>query len=508
MGGRRLLLPTALAALAAGTSGCEDCGPWDGLEVTDPDGVASEDAFEAVESGIDRFADWTGRTETCVEEVRLVEEVGFWGRSWSGRYNGVLHRILLDADRVGTLASTTVHEFCHALDHEEGWPSEDGADLLAPYAERVDEDLYPSETARTHEAFANLCEAGPALPALWRQLERACGVDLADDAVEYVHGIAFQASDLDLGVGTFGAASKWASVEGTERSGMLVTYTAVAGRGGIYVLAVVVPDDGTAVARPEVLRVDPGSLRVEETLALEPYDVPLTDVNGNPSYSMYSLLGSSGDPILYRYRSDEAWRVRTDPLRLEPMDFPRLPDGWIGGFEHEGVVLAHASNAKEEAVLRIDLATGTWRHVAEGETERFRADMPVSLFADERGGVALFEGSGLSVAGIGWDGEVEWLHVLPGAYGLGQPVVRHVDGTVLFFAYVYGGEEGGVVVRHLLPVRLDPATGAWSAPEGDCEDIPIGLPALTADGATVQVSWRGLDADTGCMWLGRLEVTD
>lgn len=425
--------------------GCGDCGPWDELPVEDPDGLATIEQLAAVEAAIDTFAGWTDRAETCVTEVRFVEDV----EDAAGQYRDRHHRVELEPGA----AKVTLHELCHAVDHEEGWISLENADVFTPYADMVDATRYPTADSRLLEAFAEICEDGPQVSALARALDAACGPDIVSPAFLLVDDVVFARGEA-LTFGTFTADATWTAVVGTERTGQPLGATLVAGAAGTFALdlaALPSDDGGPDHVEPELLRLEGAA--VAERLALQPYS-PAWDRN-------HALLGSSGDPLLVSLVDGAAWRVRSGPLALEPTTFPSFdPATSLSGFEHQGRAFVLGTRDGVVVIALADLGSGAVKPIGEGE--------PLRLHADADGAVAMFWSRGEAVlVGVDWGGVVRWRHALPGSDYLPRFLTRAADGGVLLVHRVRVPVDDGLD-SNLLPMRLDPATGEWRVPEGGC----------------------------------------
>lgn len=508
----RARLPPVLALLAVvPAAGCrEECGEWADVPVEDPDGLATPEEVDAVRAAIDLFAVWTGRDETCVEEVRFVDALEQNGVPLAGVYASPSRRIRVVADlSQGALATVMAHEFCHALDHEEGWVSLENAEILAPHTEGLDPVVYDTEDARTRDAFARICQEGPALPALYAALSEACGVEAEDAAVAFVDEVAFAPREGAGDLGTFSAEATWTALEETGRVATPLGAWVAPGAAGLFALdhSYTEEGDGTVTIAPELLRVDPATRTVVERLALDPH-APARDANNNPVYSRHRLLGSGGDPILVSLEDGAAWRVRSEPLALEAIAFPAF-DPWteLTGFEHDGRALVMGTRDGVDLVALVDLDAGTVATVAEGEADLFDATRPVALYADAEGGLAVFAGGGGPVlVGLDGEGEVAWLQALPGGDDRVKGLTRLADGSVLVAPTVYvpeGDHASGVP----LPMRLDPASRAWSVPAGDCGGIWTSGGWVLAEGVPATVSTETLDTGGYRLTWGELTVT-
>jgi len=181
-------------------------------------------ALASYNTGQGRFASWTGRDRTRVRTVTFVDEI--CGGRCGGRYNSVSHGIRLLPTVPPNYA---MHELCHSLDDEEGRPSEDAADMLAPYGDGLPGDLYPTRTARVHEVFAELCEQGPQTLGMVLELHPACGTEGPVDAARFVGETAFPGfHEVDLPARSVSLRTLSRALAGTTVSALWANVQAVA----------------------------------------------------------------------------------------------------------------------------------------------------------------------------------------------------------------------------------------------------------------------------------------
>jgi len=457
-----------LLALATLASACNPCHSWDEVELSDPDGLDDGETPTTIQAGIDTFVAWTARDETCVDQVRLEEEMESHGEPISGQYNGVTHNIAIEADHSErSTLDTTIHEFCHALDHEEGWPSLDHADVLEPYTEGLNEILYDTPDKRTRDAFARICAVGPVLHPLWQQLEEGCGVELGDDAIRFVHDLAFAGWDSSAQLGQFTTATEtWELTIDDGLEGERLVSPPVAGAQGLFHLDHVQIDEQVI---PVIQRIDPSTATIVESLILDAHG-PVTDWNGNPYYEAHDLIGSSTDPILWeREAPGTAWRILSGPLRLEPVTLPDMPGTtWLSGFEQDGTLLATV-HTEDDGYLAIGVIEWpNWSRV-ELEDEELEELELRKVSIDEDGAVVLFEGSGgIELAAVSRLGEIEWTQALPCESCRGHGLWRNPDNNVIVRQYVPDMEGGA---SEPFPLLLDPTTGDYATPEGTCDNF-------------------------------------
>jgi hypothetical protein len=479
----------AFGVAAAWLPGCGECQPWDEMRV-DASGLADPDpALAQFQDGLDQFIAWTGRDTTCVERVELVPElVGVV----AGQYDSVARRIELEDVPAPV---TTVHEFCHALDHEEAsegkWASEYGAELLQPYTVGLDEELYPGEVDRTHEAFARFCAQGPALTALLEELNRACGIEGPLEASRFVRDIAFPDTDVSVEWSELDASfafdTSTIAVPDSRREADSAYTSAVAGAAGIFVLEHLITEDvvvSEAIA-PQLLLLNPDSFAILDTLALAPHGPVL--IGGNPAVSAHALVGSTTAPILYQRAGDDpglAWRVETSPLRLEPVSWPTMEEGFSPvGFEKGGVALVRSGGA----VLRVDLTAGTVQQAGGDDASAFDPSRAEAFSADATGAVGAYATpTGLALVQLDWSGEGALVADLPVPTTHVRSLFRLSDGTIVVTATVEGtaAVTGGASLA--ISLRYDPVAGTWASAEGDCDGL-AGEGWVTGHGAPLRV---------------------
>ncbi len=418
---------------------------------------------------------------------------------------------------------TTVHEFCHALDHEEGWISESGAEVLESYAQALEGDpLYPSESDRTREAFARFCDDGPQALALVEELDAQCGLDTPDSlaALRFVQEAAFpDSADGDSLEGLdsafdFEIESSWLS--GTEAEASYRGAYTVRGEAGLFVYdapwAADIQEGDEDYIEPSILLMDEESGEVLDQLALEPHG-QYEAVDNNPAFRSHLLFGSSADPLLVGLQEEydgRAWRVRADPLRLEEIDWTDQGEtDSVRGFEHEGALMLF--DVLTEPLRLVDLQTGTAVIVAEGEESEFNAEQAEAMYADETGIIAVYYApTGLALVDLTWAGERGWIRDIPIAATHVLSLLRLADGSVIVTPSVYTGlEEDGFMYTPDVTMRYRPSTDSWSVPEGTC--LAIGHETWLASGngaVRIGADQVGEEPETWELTLMRLTVSE
>lgn len=168
----RRLLPLALGALLLGPA-CRPCGAFDGIAVEGTD----DDAVRAtVRAAVDAVDAWRGGGTVCVDRVVVTDALSSGGHDALGGYRSARREVLVDGTQPD-LATTVVHEFCHALDWQDR-VSQEAADLFPYDPERPDHDRR-SPASRARESLALACEHGPTSLSLTAALARGCAIDEA-----------------------------------------------------------------------------------------------------------------------------------------------------------------------------------------------------------------------------------------------------------------------------------------------------------------------------------------
>jgi hypothetical protein len=488
----RTLLTTTLLATA-----CNPCHDWEAVKIVDGTGLDDGEGVAAIREAIDVFASWTGREETCVGKVRVVEDPTMRGEKIGGQYRTPTHNILVRHRQAeGVMGDTTVHEFCHALDHEEGWPSKGWAEELEPHTEGLNEVLYATDEERTVEAFARICQAGPRLHPMWEQIEEVCGIELYDEGIELVYELAFASSggQSDAKLGTFSASKeRWELTTEDGLDGERWGNQFVTGAEGLFHLELdgTWLDEETYEVVPIIQHIDPVSATVLDWLALEPHGAHW-DEHDNPVYTWHDLLGSSSDPLLYDQTAPGgAWRVRVDPLRLEAIDFPTLPEHTqLRGAEHDSALLL-LLGGDDLALASLETGEVLPIHL---DDETLTDPEPKAIAVTEDGAAALFDGaSSLQLVGLDWQGEATWRETVPCTGCTAHELWLQPDGAVLIRPSMHTMSGNGT---QPFPLLYDPATEIFRTPDGACSD---GIYWLQG------VPWQGEQWATQRGWFGDAE---
>ncbi len=176
---------------------CAPCTPFSEMTLDEP---------EALAPIVADFAAWTGRDGVCVPAVEVAAAVDGHA-DLAGVYAAPGEPIVLEAAADYRLA--LVHELCHALDAAEGI-SDDHADP----GDAIDPVAYPTPELRRKEAFAQVCEHGPAAVSFEAALAARCDLAL-DSALAEVRAVAYPAAPPDPEV-TVGPDPVGASLEGLD----------------------------------------------------------------------------------------------------------------------------------------------------------------------------------------------------------------------------------------------------------------------------------------------------
>ena len=413
-----------------------------------------QERFDAVWAGIDAMAEWTGREEVCIDEIELVEELTdtetellINGRSG---YKGIELRAEIDAS---AMERVTRHELCHTLDRELGWPSREADGALDAFASTIGDIFYPEQNDKLGEAFAEICQEGPAIAAVHAAVSAGCEDGWLTDGASFVHNQLFAqplASPTDSFTLQF-TQDELGLSEPTWRTPM-----------GEDFLFVTSPYD---------------SERERMTLELALYDVQLgrvTDTLSTPSFSLlepfeYELWSAPFTPlqtdngVLLLARDQRvSWRVSAvdGELALQEERWPDL--GRVDdGSERDGQLLYSSFNSEHHAWIHADGVTRALRFTspsgAPGRLEGFRVS---------KGGALLtwYTEEGDYIEEVDQGGERLWAHAVPFAETEASYAQEGLHGEVLvtLFARLYREWMG-------VTLSLDPETGRWRLPVGaDC----------------------------------------
>ncbi|MES2643652.1 MAG: hypothetical protein V4850_29470 [Myxococcota bacterium] len=296
--------------------------------------------------------------------------------------------------------------------------------------------------------------------------------------------VSLEWSELDA---SFAFANSTTAVPDSQREADARYASAVAGAAGIFVLEHLVTEDAVATEAiaPHLLLLDPDTFVIVDTLALAPHG-PVR-IGGNPSLSAHGLVGSTTAPILYQVAGDDpglAWRVETNPLRLEPLSWPTMEEGFSPvGFEKDGVALVRSGGA----ALRIDLAAGTVQQAGNDALTPFDPTRTEAFSADATGAVAAYGSpAGLSLVQLDWSGEGVLIADLPVPTAYVDSLFRLSDGTIVITAAVAGTSQVNGGESLAISLRYDPVVGTWASPEGDCDGL-AGEGWVTGHGAPLRV---------------------
>lgn len=422
------------------------CPTWDELEIVDEAGAGTE-VVDETRAAIDEFAGWSGREGVCVSEVRLVEEiVSKDGQEFGGMY---YHWGWIELAIDSTMTEVVRHELCHAVDHREGWASEDHPELFG------DED--------PREVFASLCEDGPRNLTLAAALAGTCG-ESEVAAKAFVDELVYPDADVEESVptGTVAIEFDGVAVEGLPDSG---DHDPLVVGGDIWAFGNA-DDDGRAVA-----------IRVElETGAASLIELPTGFESG-------TLAQSDGAVLLIGDDATGAWRYIDAVWTAQPfLDFSYVRDAAVIG--DTAWVLGRVSDGVK--FYRFDLASSEAKVYAHPED--------VSGFQLDRGGL---------IARATDEAGHYWLRFLPdtGVWSREEDPVGWVaydraslaDGREVAMWYADDvGETGtlGLAVR-------DVTTDRWWLAEFPCgeDSIEYANELLSVDGEVwVWFSAGGLDA--------------
>lgn len=140
------------------------------------------------------FAAWSGRDGVCVPGVEVVAEIDGEAHM-AGQFAGAGAPIRLA--EAADYRVALFHELCHALDAMEGLTDAD-----PDPGDAVDTAVYDTPALRRKEAFALVCQDGPAAVSFEAALAERCGLDV-DPARARVRAVAYPAAppEPDVSVG-------------------------------------------------------------------------------------------------------------------------------------------------------------------------------------------------------------------------------------------------------------------------------------------------------------------
>ncbi len=305
-----------LAMLFWTLMGCGTCGPWSELRVNEDNRTTGEHLTQ-MWSGVDQLAAWTGREQSCVRAVRFLDPLGpedGLGADESGDYTED-QRVLLNAE-VGPerLAQVTRHQFCHAIDEEEGWVSLSQADALADAASSLPaSSLHGWDPAS--EVFARTCASGPQGNALLIALAEQCPDYQAPEHLVVVQQALFPTwADSVPGRFDWSQSSQPLLSEPVALS--------AGSTGDALVMALWHPGD-SGTSEPELIWVDADSAVLRERLPLPTFE-PTRDPQGNPRSSSHSMVPSTEGLVLLAHDTAPSYRVQIQDgaLGLESLEVP------------------------------------------------------------------------------------------------------------------------------------------------------------------------------------------
>ncbi len=457
-----------IASTGAGCGGSARClQPWSDLDVDSSLAEDPETAEERWQRGLSRFRSWTQREETCLETARLVNSD--FSDEWSGLYEPEERRVTIEAP---TATANVAHELCHALDHEEGNPSETAGDALGTLASAIDSaDLYEDEDARLREAFARQCEQGPETWAALLALEEVCPTGLDLDAAEFVLSVAFPESleELDTHSGPRYRLSQTDTVVtevGPDLPMGLVQSTLT--EFGVL-LQLTSYDEDTALYTPSLALVDPDEGVLLDTLELPSHE--LATIDGHPALSIFSLIPGSETTLLKQVSGDEAgqvWEIALSPLELVSQDESFWSgEEWDQGYAHvdRAMVFEHATG-----VSIVDLTDESRLLVGEDDPHTFDSTLPDEVYADSEGIILAFERADqLRLVEVDWSGAALWAATLPVPGEQVQTLLREPGGRVVATAATDSGSATSISLLY------SPDSGEWTVPADACS----GLAAIT-----------------------------
>ncbi|MEC8424803.1 MAG: hypothetical protein VX000_13560, partial [Myxococcota bacterium] len=162
-------------------SGCA-CPELTAVPIEDPDGLMAEGQADGIRDALADFAAWTGGPAVCFPSVRITADEDLEGAL--GRWDGAGRPMRLAGNHPRAYA-TVVHELCHAWDEGVGHES-DWHPTIFPEESVRDRQTYDAPVLRVREAFARVCEGGPADLRLREDLADRCGIQTSDEGERWV----------------------------------------------------------------------------------------------------------------------------------------------------------------------------------------------------------------------------------------------------------------------------------------------------------------------------------
>ena len=159
---------------------------------------ATDEQRETIRKAALWFDEAAGPGRLTLNEIEMLENAEETSEvvHLEGRFRPLLDHVELDSSLYGkALFETAIHEFCHGLDADLGWPSRSN-DTLAAAAASPEIDVDFSGVLRIHEPyeiFARICETGP-VGTSW--LAHPCPGDRTylRDAAQVVNDLVWRAS--------------------------------------------------------------------------------------------------------------------------------------------------------------------------------------------------------------------------------------------------------------------------------------------------------------------------
>ncbi len=491
--------------------GC-GCPRFDEMVVSDPGGLGRAVDRQTVHRAIADFERWTGEVGVCVPAVEFVEEID--GGRFSGRYRGPRNAIeqLPDAGY-----SITIHELCHAADHQLGWISNDRPELFP--VGHVDPVGYPTRYSQEHESLARICQFGPQGLDLQRLVEDRCGLSLKHPGQDLVLNQIYGAARIPEG----GVPPGRLSLDMVRLSALVgdeAVLDVASGENWVWVLTL--RDAGAPVAErlepaltPQTMRltaVDPVTLRVVSVAVLA------REVDGDRA-PLVQLVDADGEAaLLLDTLGANATTVWTLDERTLLPSSPVVLSGRVG----EGLDRLLAARVDGDLVVyqglqtdgfpAIDSVESDWLVVDPQTGDHYREHPLLDYLRDPpRGGRLRWVAAGGEGVQLGLEGppRLEYLGppdqqasaALVAQWSSSTGRARVTDVVRALFRRSLGTLAGGEVLGQwgdadaadgLDPARgmvaLDPQTGRWYLPDDLCASDAVFFGArrvMHAGGTTV-----------------------
>lgn len=293
-----------------------ECAPWQDLQITDPDGLASENDLTRIHSVFDELSASSDQRGLCVPEVRVVAD-GSCEDGGDDCYQGQGEPIFIADSSVSDVRVVA----CEAL-----------ADQLDPVG--TDPQHFGSTSS-----FIDACSAFPATLSLEARAGSACSWELA-------HSPTKAQATLDL------VFPRWPQMPGEPVDLNLFRHSVEGLEDDLGAMIFAGGDGWSWEGDEDIVRVDMDSFQVTGRVALPPEEGSVTR----------RLLPADGGPILvYAGEQTLAWQLDPTSLEWATIPFPSLaPTERFYGVtgDHHAWIAATSEETGLMELWEVDLETG------------------------------------------------------------------------------------------------------------------------------------------------------